>query len=52
MVLYHSPFPTQVVEIVVASCIIYNWVIDDGGGEFIILESKDGLPGINHHMVK
>jgi hypothetical protein len=30
-----SPFPTQV-KIVIASCIIHNWVIDDRGDEFMI----------------
>jgi hypothetical protein len=29
------PFPTQV-DIVVACCIIYYWVIQDGSDEFII----------------
>jgi hypothetical protein len=33
-------FPTQV-EIVVASCIIHNWVIKDGGDEFIIPEDEE-----------
>jgi hypothetical protein len=31
-------FPTQV-DIVVACCIIHNWVIQDGGDEMIIQES-------------
>jgi hypothetical protein len=43
MMLYHFfSFPTQV-EIVIASCIIHNWVIEDGGDEFIIPEN-DELP--------
>lgn len=41
------PFSTQV-EIVVASCIIHNWVIEDGGDELILLESDDTLPSITH----
>jgi hypothetical protein len=45
MVLYHFPFPTQV-DVVVASCIIHNWIIQDGGDEFII--PKEGLPNITH----
>jgi hypothetical protein len=32
---------------VVACCIIHNWVIQDGGDDFIIAES-DELPTINH----
>jgi hypothetical protein len=40
------PFSTQV-EIVVACCIIHNWVIQDGGDEFTIPESEK-LPTINH----
>jgi hypothetical protein len=39
-------FPTQV-EIVVPSCIIHNWVIEDGGDEFIIPEDEE-LPTITH----
>jgi hypothetical protein len=39
-------FPTQV-EIVIASCIIYNWVIEDGGDESIIPENEE-LPIITH----
>jgi hypothetical protein len=42
------PFPTQV-EIVVASCIIHNWVIEDGGDEFIIPEDEE-LPTITHEI--
>jgi hypothetical protein len=41
-----SPFRTEV-EIVIASYIIHNWVIEDGGDEFIILENED-LPIITH----
>jgi hypothetical protein len=33
------PFAVQV-EIVVACCIIHNWVIEDAGGKFIIPESE------------
>jgi hypothetical protein len=33
-------FPTQV-DIVVACCIIYNWVIEDRGDEFIIPETVE-----------
>src|SRR6266498_3476281 len=33
------PFSTQV-DIVVVCCIIHNWVIEDGGDEFIIPESN------------
>jgi hypothetical protein len=40
------PFSTQV-EIVVACCIIHNWVIQDRGDDFIIPESEE-LPTINH----
>jgi hypothetical protein len=40
------PFPTQV-KIVVASCIIYNWIIEDEGDEFIIPEDEE-LPSITH----
>ncbi|XP_025821786.1 protein ALP1-like [Panicum hallii] len=40
------PFPTQV-EVVVAACIIHNWVIEDGGDDLIISESDD-LPIITH----
>jgi hypothetical protein len=40
------PFAVQV-EIVVACCIIHNWVIEDGGDEFIILESEI-MPSITH----
>jgi hypothetical protein len=40
------PFPTQI-EIVVPSCIIHNWVIEDGGDEFIIPEYEE-LPTITH----
>jgi hypothetical protein len=32
---------------VVAACIIHNWVIQDGGDEFIILENEE-LPSISH----
>jgi hypothetical protein len=42
----HFPFATQV-EIVVACCIIHNWVIDDGGDEFIIPEDEE-VPTISH----
>jgi hypothetical protein len=42
----HFPFPTQV-EIVVACCIVHNWVIDDGGDEFIIPEDEE-VPTISH----
>jgi hypothetical protein len=41
-----SPFSTQV-GFVVACCIIHNWVIQDGGDDFIIPESEE-LPTINH----
>jgi hypothetical protein len=44
--LYHFSFPTQV-EIAIASCIIHNWVIEDGGDEFIIFENEE-LPIITH----
>jgi hypothetical protein len=37
------PFPTQV-EIVVACCIIHNWVIQDGDDEFIM----ESLPTHTH----
>jgi hypothetical protein len=40
------PFPTQV-DIVVACCIIHNWVIQDGGDEFIIPETE-ALPTHTH----
>jgi hypothetical protein len=40
------PFPTQV-EVVVAACIIHNWVIEDGGNDLIISENDD-LPSITH----
>jgi hypothetical protein len=40
------PFAVQV-EIVVACCIIHNWVIEDGGDEFIIPESEI-MPSITH----
>ena len=33
------PFPTQV-DIVVACCIIHNWVIQDGSDDFIIQDSN------------
>jgi hypothetical protein len=39
------PFPTQV-DIVVAYCIIHNWVIKDVIDEFIIEEND--LPSYNH----
>ncbi|KAG8093581.1 hypothetical protein GUJ93_ZPchr0012g19445 [Zizania palustris] len=39
------PFPTQV-DIVLACCIIHNWVIQDGGDEFITEDSN--LPSYNH----
>jgi hypothetical protein len=42
----HFPFPTQV-EIVVACCIVHNWVIDDGGDEIIIPEDEE-VPTISH----
>jgi hypothetical protein len=42
------PFSTQV-EIVVACCIIHNWVIQDGGDDFIIPENEE-LPTINHQI--
>jgi hypothetical protein len=42
------PFSTQV-EIVVACCIIHNWVIQDGGDDFIIPKSEE-LPTINHQI--
>ncbi|XP_025813055.1 uncharacterized protein LOC112890368 [Panicum hallii] len=41
------PFSTQV-EIVVACCIIHNWVIQDGGDDFII-DASEELATINHH---
>jgi hypothetical protein len=41
------PFSTQV-EIVVACCIIHNWVIQDGGDDFII-DASEELDTINHH---
>jgi hypothetical protein len=31
---------------VISSCIIHNWVIQDEGDEFIILENEE-LPSIN-----
>jgi hypothetical protein len=34
------PFPTQV-EVVIAACIIHNWVIEDGGDDLIIFENDD-----------
>jgi hypothetical protein len=40
------PFPTQV-EIVVACCIIHNWVLEEGGDEFIIHEDE-AMPNITH----
>ncbi|XP_062227479.1 uncharacterized protein LOC133925635 [Phragmites australis] len=40
------PFPTQV-DIVVACCIIHNWVIQDGGDELIIPETN-WMPTHNH----
>jgi hypothetical protein len=40
------PFSTQV-EIVVACCIIHNWVLEDGGDEFIISEDE-AMPSITH----
>jgi hypothetical protein len=43
-----SPFPTQV-KIMIAVCIIHNWVIQDGSDEFIILETNE-LPSINHQI--
>lgn len=46
MLLHIFPFATQV-EIVVACCIIHNWVIDDGGDEFIIPEDEE-VPTISH----
>ncbi|XP_022684247.1 putative nuclease HARBI1 [Setaria italica] len=39
------PFPTQV-DIVVACCIIHNWVIQDGIDEFFMEENN--LPSYNH----
>ncbi|XP_040381130.1 uncharacterized protein LOC107304789 [Oryza brachyantha] len=33
------PYPTQV-DIVVACCIIQNWIIEDGGDDFIISEEE------------
>jgi hypothetical protein len=39
-------FRTQV-EIVIAYCIIHNWVIEDRGDEFIIPKNED-LPTISH----
>ena len=47
MIIPFATFQTQV-EIGVASCIIHNWVIEDGGDEFIIPEAEDELPSINH----
>jgi hypothetical protein len=40
------PFATQV-EIVVACCIIHNWVIEDGGDELIIPKTET-MPTISH----
>jgi hypothetical protein len=40
------PFPTQV-EVVIASCIIHNWVIEDGGDE-LIMDENDEVPNITH----
>jgi hypothetical protein len=40
------PFSTQV-EIVVAYCIIHNWVLEDRGDEFIIGEDE-AMPSITH----
>jgi hypothetical protein len=39
-------FFTQV-KIVVACCIIHNWVLEDGGDEFIISEDE-AMPSITH----
>jgi hypothetical protein len=39
-------FPTHV-DVVVAFCIIHNWVIEDVGDEFIIPEEEE-LPSITH----
>ena len=42
------PFPTQV-DIVVACCIVHNWVIQDGSDEFIIQDgSNSNWPSHNH----
>jgi hypothetical protein len=47
MMLYHFfTFPTHV-DVVVAFCIIHNWVIEDVGDEFIIPEEEE-LPSITH----
>ena len=40
------PYPTQV-DIVVACCIIHNWVINDGIDEYIIPEDE-WVPNITH----
>jgi hypothetical protein len=40
------PFVVQV-KIVAACCIIHNWVIEDGGDEFIIPESET-MSSITH----
>jgi hypothetical protein len=40
------PFSTQV-QIMVACCIIHNWVVEEGGGEFIIHEDE-AMPTITH----
>jgi hypothetical protein len=40
------PFSTQV-EIMVACCIIHNWVLEDGSDEFIISED-DAMSSITH----
>ncbi|WVZ50451.1 hypothetical protein U9M48_001702 [Paspalum notatum var. saurae] len=42
----YFPFTTQV-EIVVACCIIHNWVIQDGSDEFIIPE-QNWMPTYSH----
>ena len=42
----YFPFPTQV-DIVVACCIIHNWVIQDGGDELIMPE-HNWIPTYNH----
>jgi hypothetical protein len=42
------PLPTQV-DIVVACCIIHNWVTQDGSDEFIIQDGSDSnWPSHNH----
>jgi hypothetical protein len=43
------PFPTQV-EIVMASCIIHNWVIEDGDDEFIIPRMRTCLVLLIKHQ--